>query len=161
MYIRYNNQLLTPTKMRTLVLVPTENKRYITADKINSVGQESGSRRLTVQQRWIVLQNKYSFSSLIPLDKWIGYKISVGHLARIIGGTAFGELTSGGGSGESGELTLSATLTQTQTWAFGEFGLKFYTAGTQNSCVCEVYVQTIMKCECASNLCFAVAVLLQ
>ena len=35
--------------------------------------------------------------------------------------------------GESGELTLSATLTQTQTQAFGEFGLKFYNAGTQHS----------------------------
>ena len=57
-HLSHNNQLLTPTKMRTLVLVPTENKRYITADKINSVGQESGSRRLTVQQRWIVLENK-------------------------------------------------------------------------------------------------------
>ena len=34
--------------------------------------------------------------------------------------------------GESGELTLSSTLTQTQTRAFGEFGLKFYT-GTQHS----------------------------
>ena len=29
---------------------------------------------------------------------------------------------------ELGELTLSATLTQTQTQAFGEFGLKLYTA---------------------------------
>ena len=29
--------------------------------------------------------------------------------------------------GELGELTLSATLTQTQTRAFGEFGLKLYT----------------------------------
>ena len=29
--------------------------------------------------------------------------------------------------GELGELTLSATLTQTQTQAFGEFGLKLYT----------------------------------
>ena len=29
--------------------------------------------------------------------------------------------------GESGELTLFATLTQTQTQAFGEFGLKLYT----------------------------------
>ena len=28
---------------------------------------------------------------------------------------------------ELGELTLFATLTQTQTWAFGEFGLKLYT----------------------------------
>ena len=28
---------------------------------------------------------------------------------------------------ESGEMTLSATLTQTQTQAFGEFGLKLYT----------------------------------
>ena len=46
--------------------------------------------------------------------------------------------------GESGELTLSSTLTQTQTRAFGEFGLKFYT-GTQHSWswVCKVYVQTI------------------
>ena len=37
-----------------------------------------------------------------------------------------------GDPGELGELTLSATLTQTQTRAFGEFGLKFYT-GTQHS----------------------------
>ena len=29
--------------------------------------------------------------------------------------------------GELGELTLSARLTQTQTQAFGEFGLKLYT----------------------------------
>ena len=29
--------------------------------------------------------------------------------------------------GEFGELTLSATLTLTQTQAFGEFGLKLYT----------------------------------
>ena len=29
--------------------------------------------------------------------------------------------------GEFGELTLSATLTQTQTQAFGELGLKLYT----------------------------------
>ena len=34
---------------------------------------------------------------------------------------------------ESGELTLSATLTQTRTRAFGELGFKFYTAGTQHS----------------------------
>ena len=62
-HLSHNNQQLTPTKMRNLVLVPTENKRYITSDKINSVGQESGSRRLTVQQRWIVLENKYSLVS--------------------------------------------------------------------------------------------------
>ena len=37
--------------------------------------------------------------------------------------------------GESGELTLSATLTQTQTRAFGEFGLKLYTdTDTQHKC---------------------------
>merc|ERR1711949_45449 len=37
--------------------------------------------------------------------------------------------------GELGELTLSATLTQTQTWAFGEFGLKLYTdTDTQHKC---------------------------
>ena len=37
--------------------------------------------------------------------------------------------------GELGELTLSATLTQTQTRAFGEFGLKLYTAtDTQHKC---------------------------
>ena len=36
--------------------------------------------------------------------------------------------------GELDELTLSATLTQTQTQAFGEaIGLKFYSAGTQHS----------------------------
>ena len=80
-------------------------------------------------------------------------------MARIIGGSAFGELTSGGGSGESGELTLSATLTQTQTRAFGKFGFKFYTDSTAEFVL---YVQTIMKCECGeSNLCFAVEVLLQ
>ena len=32
-----------------------------------------------------------------------------------------------GDPGELDELTLSATLTQTQTRAFGEFGLKLYT----------------------------------
>ena len=37
--------------------------------------------------------------------------------------------------GELGELTLSATLTQTQTRAFGEFGLKLYTdTDTQHKC---------------------------
>ena len=37
--------------------------------------------------------------------------------------------------GELGELTLSATLTQTQTRAFGEFGLKLYTdIDTQHKC---------------------------
>ena len=36
---------------------------------------------------------------------------------------------------ELGELTLSATLTLTQTWAFGEFGLKLYTdTDTQHKC---------------------------
>ena len=44
--------------------------------------------------------------------------------------------------GELGELTLSATLTQTQTWAFGEFGFKFYTDSTAEFVV---YVQTNMK----------------
>ena len=37
--------------------------------------------------------------------------------------------------GEFGELTLSATLTLTQTQAFGEFGLKLYTdTATQHKC---------------------------
>ena len=37
--------------------------------------------------------------------------------------------------GELGELTLFATLTQTQTRAFGEFGLKLYTdTDTQHKC---------------------------
>ena len=37
--------------------------------------------------------------------------------------------------GESGDLTLSFTLTQTQTPAFGEFGLKLYTdTDTQHKC---------------------------
>ena len=37
--------------------------------------------------------------------------------------------------GELGKLTLSATLTQTQTRAFGEFGLKLYTdTDTQHKC---------------------------
>ena len=37
--------------------------------------------------------------------------------------------------GEFGELTLSATLTETQTRAFGEFGLKLYTdIDTQHMC---------------------------
>ena len=35
--------------------------------------------------------------------------------------------------GGFGELTLSATLTQTRTRTFGELGFKFYTAGTQHS----------------------------
>ena len=36
---------------------------------------------------------------------------------------------------ELGELTLFATLTQTQTRAFGEFGLKLYTdTDTQHKC---------------------------
>ena len=38
-----------------------------------------------------------------------------------------------GDPGELGELTLFATLTQTQTQAFGEFGLKLYT-DTQHKC---------------------------
>ena len=64
--------------MRNLVLVPTENKRYITSYKINSVGQESGSRRLTVQQRWIVLENKYSLVSS-PASFLTG----LGHMIKI------------------------------------------------------------------------------
>ena len=40
-----------------------------------------------------------------------------------------------GGLGGLGELTLSATLTLTQTRAFGEFGLKLYTdTDTQHKC---------------------------
>ena len=50
--------------------------------------------------------------------------------------------------GEFGELTLSATLTQTWTRAFGEFGLKLYTdtesTDTQHTPVCNVSVQTEM-----------------
>ena len=53
---------------------------------------------------------------------------------------------------ESGELTLSATLTQTWTRAFGEFWLKLYTdtesTDTEHTPVCNVSVQTKLKCEC-------------
>ena len=45
--------------------------------------------------------------------------------------------------GELGELTLSATLTQTQTQAFGEFGLKLYTGtDTQHTLVCTTWSVT-------------------
>ena len=56
--------------------------------------------------------------------------------------------------GELGELTLSATLTQTQTWAFGEFGLKLYTdTDTQHKCSscsckfkCNVFIMIKVVC---------------
>ena len=59
---------------------------------------------------------------------------------------------------ESGEMTLSATLTQTRTRASGESGLKLYTdTNTQHTPLCNVSVQTKLKCECGSILGFLIS----
>ena len=59
---------------------------------------------------------------------------------------------------ESGEMTLSATLTQTRTRTSGEFGLKLYTdTDTQHTPLCNVSVQTKLKCECGSILGFLIS----
>ena len=51
--------------------------------------------------------------------------------------------------GELGELTLSATQTQTQ--AFGEFGLKLYTGtDTQHTLVCTTWSVTSVAAAAAN-----------
>ena len=57
-----------------------------------------------------------------------GIRIKLGIWRDNLGDRHLASSLVAGDPGELGELTLSATLTQTQTQAFGEFGLKLYTA---------------------------------
>ena len=56
-----------------------------------------------------------------------GIRIKLGIWRDNLGDRHLASSLVAGDPGELGELTLSATLTQTQTQAFGEFGLKLYT----------------------------------
>ena len=70
-----------------------------------------------------------------------GIRIKLGIWRDNLGDRHLASSLVAGDPGELGELTLSATLTQTQTQEFGEFGLKLSTLNLIFSEFCRYYLK--------------------